>query len=96
MTAARGQGDGRPVIKEELERIQRLKCEAARMNEAERRRLVALEQKRQEINERLALIVVCLAGYAWRREGSRFGCGRSHVVSFGQLGLSFQGVNELF
>jgi hypothetical protein len=77
------------AIQDELERIERLKREAARMIEAERRRLMALEQKRQEIKRRLASIGICPVGYAWQQEGSGFRCGGGlHVVSFGELGLS--------
>ena len=83
--------------KEELERIECLKRKAARMIEAERRRLMALEQKRQEVKWRLASIGICPAGFVWHREGSGFRCGGGlHVVSFGQLGLSSEDVDELF
>ena len=86
----------RKAIEDKLERIERLKREAARMIEAERRLLMVLERKRQEIKRRLASIGICPAGYAWRQEGSGFRCsGGSHVVSFGQLGLLSQNVNEM-
>ena len=60
------------AIEDELERIERLKREAARMIEAERWRLMAMEKKRQEIKRRLASIGICLMGYVWRREGYGF------------------------
>ena len=41
------------AIEDELDRIERLKRQA-RVIEAERRRLMAMEQKRQEIKQRLA------------------------------------------
>ena len=85
------------AIEDELDRIERLKRKAARMIEAERRRLMAMEWKRQEIKQQLALIDMCQVGYALRQEGSGFRCDcGSHVVSFGQVGLSSEYVNELF
>ena len=85
----------RKAIEDEWERIRRLKREAAIMIEAERRRLM-MEQKRQEIKRRLASIGICPAGFVWHREGSGFRCGGgSHVVSFRQLRLSSQDVDEL-
>ena len=67
------------------------------MIEAERRRLMALEQKRQEIKRQLASIGVFLAGFVWHQEGFGFRCGgRSYVVLFGQLGLLSEDVGELF
>jgi hypothetical protein len=75
------------AIEDELERIERLKRQA-RVIEAERRRLMAMKQKRREIERRLALIGICPAGFVWHREGSGFRCGGgSHVISFGQFGL---------
>ena len=56
----------RKAIEDELERIEHLEREAERLIEAERRRLLTLGQKRQEIKRRLASIGICLAGYAWR------------------------------
>ena len=91
--------DNRPqnAIEDELERIKSLKRKAARMIEAERRRLMAMEQKQQEIKRRLASIGNFLTGYVWRQEGSGSRCGGgSHVVSFGDLGLSSENVDELF
>ena len=87
----------RKAIEDELEWNERLKSEAAIMIEAERWRLMTLEQKQKEIKRRLASIVIFPAGYAWNREGSGFQCGGgSHFVSFGQLGLSSENVDELF
>ena len=57
--------DNRPqnAIEDELERIKSLKRKAARMIEAEQRRLMAMEQKRQEIKRRLASMGICPAGF---------------------------------
>jgi hypothetical protein len=57
----------------------------------------ALEEERQEFKRKLASIGICPAGFVWHRKGSGFRCGGgSHVVSFGQLGLTSEDVADLF